>query len=125
MRSFFEKPGLRYSNLARMRPSSPRVMRESSTSGVLPIAPKTESRSESCRELFTVTSFDESAGNTVAYLDSRFNCREHAEVSCLFCARPLSVLSVYRFISNVEAHCLTISEGDVVCIQNQRDLTGS
>ena len=42
IRSFFDPPGLRYSSLARIRPSSPRVIRESSTSGVPPTADRTD-----------------------------------------------------------------------------------
>src|SRR5262245_2757269 len=40
-----------------MRPSSPRVMRESSTRGVFPIAPSTESSKVSSRKLATGASF--------------------------------------------------------------------
>ena len=40
--SFFDPAGLRYSNLARMRPDKPRVSRDSATTGVLPITSRTE-----------------------------------------------------------------------------------
>ena len=42
MRSFLEKPGLRYSSLARMRPCMSRVSRDNSTTGVSPIASTAE-----------------------------------------------------------------------------------
>jgi len=42
IRSFFEKPGDRYSNLARMRPLPLAVIRDSSTMGVSPITSTTD-----------------------------------------------------------------------------------
>jgi len=42
-RSFFENPGFRYSSLMRIRPLIADVIRDKSTSGVLPMEPITES----------------------------------------------------------------------------------
>lgn len=47
MRSFSEKPGLRYSSLVTIRPGRPRVILASSTSGVRPISSTTDGASES------------------------------------------------------------------------------
>src|SRR5690348_7852896 len=101
MRSFFDKPGLRYSSFATIRPGSPRVSRDNSTKGVWPIASTAEGSKLLSRDAVVILNLHH-CGNVPRRQASRTSGQEIQQVGCfLRFSSVVPLLTAWRVLQTV------------------------